>query len=115
LGAVWVRRAHVAPAACTPPPAAAAPSRWAFLALAAGAAAGLAGAHGARAGIMTTMSDGGFAEPEDAVGLAERAAGRTLDMAAFRNALLKGEVTRVWFFGVRNETCFFERGDQIGA
>jgi hypothetical protein len=97
------------PRACAAPQ----PCRRAFLRLAAAAAAAAALPGATRAGIMTTMSDGGFAEPEEAAELATRAAGRTLDMREFRAALQAGEISRVWFFGILNQDCYFERQGEI--
>lgn len=68
----------------------------------------LAPALPALAGIQTTMSDGGYADPSDAASLRAKAAGAEVDMPTFRAMLLKGEIARVWFFGVVNDTCFFE-------
>lgn len=101
---------RAAPPTCTAAPH---PTRRAVLSLAAALLLSPLSPSRARAGIQTTMSDGGFAEPEDAAGLAAAAAGRTLDMAQFRSALQRGEVTRVWFFGTLNDRCFFERAGQI--
>lgn len=62
----------------------------------------------ALAGIQTTMSDGGYASPSDAASLASRAGGAEVDMPTFRAMLQRKEITRVWFFGVVNDRCFFE-------
>jgi hypothetical protein len=79
-------------------------SRRAFLASLALSAAGalLLNARPSSAGIQTTMSDGGYADPADVSALAEKAGGASVDIKTFRKMLDKGEVLRVFWRAQRD-------------